>query len=83
MHTKLFPVKLSSVIFINIPSITKLFFSFTGVFFVTLFACHKIVKRLIVTYYIYHILTLVSLSIVRRINLADTITNILWHILEV
>ena len=50
LHTKLFPVKLSSIAFIVIPSITKLICNFTTrVLFVTLFGGHKIDKTLIVT----------------------------------
>ena len=48
LHTKLFPVKLSGIVFIVIPSITKQINSFTFVLFVTLFGGHKIDKILII-----------------------------------
>ena len=59
LHSWLFPVNFSSMIFIVVPSITKLICSFTCVLFVLLFAGHKIDKTLIVTFQ-----TMVNLKIV-------------------
>ena len=49
LHTRLFPVKRSNIIFIVFPSITKLICSFNRVLFVVLFSGHKINNTLIFT----------------------------------
>ena len=79
LHTCLFPIRRSSIIFIAIPSITKRNCSFTGILIVTLLAAHNIDKTLIFTIETMVNLKCVLLNIVASVTLLQTLHYRLLH----
>ena len=77
-QTRLFLVKLSSIILIIILSIAKLIYSFTRVLCVTLFAGHKIDKTRIVT-----IQTMVTLKCLQSLVFYHILRNLLLFAMKI